>query len=124
MYEDEPDKLIVPGLEQDFSTQIATRLRTQAAALVPVAARAFSQAEDVQRIVVQIGRESGSRITLVAPDGRVLADSAEDPALMDNHASRPELMAASLLSISPRVILYIVAQKYFIQGIATTGLKR
>ncbi len=36
----------------------------------------------------------------------------------------PELMAASLVSISPLVILYIIAQKYFIQGIATTGLKR
>ena len=34
-------------LEHDFSAQIATRLRTQAAALLPLADRAFSRAEDL-----------------------------------------------------------------------------
>ena len=36
----------------------------------------------------------GRRITVVAADGRVLADSAESPAAMDNHGSRPEILAA------------------------------
>jgi two-component system phosphate regulon sensor histidine kinase PhoR len=35
-----------------------------------------------------------ARITLVAKDGRVLADSSSDPATMDNHRSRPELIEA------------------------------
>jgi two-component system phosphate regulon sensor histidine kinase PhoR len=37
---------------------------------------------------------SGARVTLVARDGTVLADSAEDPAIMDNHAGRPEIREA------------------------------
>lgn len=37
---------------------------------------------------------SGARITVVADDGRVLADSSEDPGRMENHANRPEIQAA------------------------------
>lgn len=36
----------------------------------------------------------GSRVTLIAPDGTVLADSAEDRARMDNHLYRPEVQRA------------------------------
>lgn len=36
----------------------------------------------------------------------------------------PTLMAASLISVLPLMLLYVLSQKYFIQGIATTGLKR
>lgn len=34
-----------------------------------------------------------------------------------------QLMAMSLLSMLPPILLYIGAQKYFVEGIATTGLK-
>ncbi len=34
------------------------------------------------------------RITLVNPSGRVLADNREDPGLMDNHSTRPEIIQA------------------------------
>jgi len=37
---------------------------------------------------------SGARITIIATDGRVLADSAEDPRRMENHAGRPEIREA------------------------------
>jgi len=33
------------------------------------------------------------------------------------------LMAGSIVSLVPIIILYVVAQRYFVQGIATTGLK-
>jgi ABC-type glycerol-3-phosphate transport system permease component len=33
------------------------------------------------------------------------------------------LMAASSITIIPILIVYILSQKYFIQGIATSGLK-
>lgn len=39
-------------------------------------------------------RANGHRFTVIAPDGRVLADSHEDPSVMDNHATRPEILAA------------------------------
>jgi len=38
--------------------------------------------------------ESGARVTVVGPDGTVLADSDEDPARMENHGDRPEVKAA------------------------------
>lgn len=38
--------------------------------------------------------ESGARVTVVAANGRVLADSAEDPQRMENHADRPEIQEA------------------------------
>jgi two-component system phosphate regulon sensor histidine kinase PhoR len=34
------------------------------------------------------------RVTLIGADGRVLFDNMHDPALMENHADRPEVMAA------------------------------
>ena len=36
----------------------------------------------------------GTRITLIAPDGTVLADTYADPAAMDNHGDRPEVQQA------------------------------
>lgn len=37
---------------------------------------------------------SGARVTLIAADGRVLADSAHDIETMENHSNRPEFRAA------------------------------
>ena len=34
-----------------------------------------------------------------------------------------QLMAMSLLTLLPPILLYIFAQKYFVEGISTTGLK-
>jgi len=37
---------------------------------------------------------SGARVTVIAPDGRVLADSQADSQTMENHATRPEVLQA------------------------------
>jgi two-component system, OmpR family, phosphate regulon sensor histidine kinase PhoR len=52
--------------------------------------------EDVARLnewVSQIAA-SGSRVTLIASDGQVLAESQSDSQTMENHANRPEVRAA------------------------------
>lgn len=41
-----------------------------------------------------IGRPVDVRITIIAPDGRVLGDTNVDPARMENHRFRPEVQAA------------------------------
>lgn len=41
-----------------------------------------------------LGAEVGARVTLIAPDGTVLGDTDQDPATMENHSSRPEVVAA------------------------------
>ena len=35
----------------------------------------------------------------------------------------PEMMAGALVSLAPMVVLFIVAQQYFVRGIALSGLK-
>ena len=50
--------------------------------------------EDLQKQVRDIGERINTRITVVDSDGHVLADSKEDPHIMDNHATRPEIIEA------------------------------
>jgi signal transduction histidine kinase len=40
------------------------------------------------------GNVSGTRFTVILPDGRVAGDSVEKSAAMDNHSQRPEIIAA------------------------------
>ena len=42
----------------------------------------------------RLGGEIDSRVTIIALDGTVLGDSMEDPAAMENHATRPEVIEA------------------------------
>jgi two-component system phosphate regulon sensor histidine kinase PhoR len=54
--------------------------------------------ESLQQRVHQIGQLTGTRFTLIAPDGTVLADSEResiaDVAMLDNHRERPEVQLA------------------------------
>ena len=43
---------------------------------------------------VRAGRESGTRITVILDDGKVVADSNENPEIMDNHRHRLEIEEA------------------------------
>lgn len=48
----------------------------------------------LQTFCVTAGKNSSTRLTVIAENGTVLADSDEDPARMENHADRPEIVAA------------------------------
>lgn len=67
----------------------AARLTAEA---VPPVLLAGGEAADA--LAKQLGAEIDSRITLIAPDGTVLGDSLEDPAIMENHGGRPEVVDA------------------------------
>jgi two-component system phosphate regulon sensor histidine kinase PhoR len=60
--------------------------------LVPLLAGADDGSLD--KLAKEQGKESDVRITVIAPDGRVLADSQGDPRLMENHDDRPEFILA------------------------------
>ncbi len=45
-------------------------------------------------ITSQEGQAAGARATVIDPTGKVLADSEADPSTMENHAHRPEFVAA------------------------------
>jgi two-component system phosphate regulon sensor histidine kinase PhoR len=42
----------------------------------------------------RLGRMTGTRVTIIGASGEVLGDSDKNPALMDNHRSRPEVQLA------------------------------
>lgn len=49
---------------------------------------------ELQALISELSAKTGSRVTLIAPDGVVIADSDADPAAMENHAERPEVIEA------------------------------
>ena len=48
----------------------------------------------LQRECEDVRLKTGLRMTIIAPDGRVIADSDADPSTMANHSDRPEVMDA------------------------------
>jgi two-component system phosphate regulon sensor histidine kinase PhoR len=71
-------------------------LRVRAHLLHDIAIQALRQGPDssLQQRVVALGRETHTRLTVIRGDGVVVLDSDEDPSTMDNHGSRPEVLAA------------------------------
>lgn len=47
---------------------------------------------ELDREVKLLGKKTGLRITVILPDGKVVADSDYDPAKMENHKNRPEII--------------------------------
>jgi len=54
----------------------------------------YSGAERINRLCIEIGKETGTRFTVVLSTGKVIGESDGDYRKMDNHADRPELTAA------------------------------
>lgn len=78
-----------------YLAQVDAQLTAEAMIVAgEVADRPGEPTADVQALAARVGAASGTRVTLVAPDGSVLGDSAESPAQMENHADRPEVAAA------------------------------
>lgn len=72
---------------RNLTAQLEEKCHMAALALEGTAAVEAAQVE-------ALARASGARITVIAPDGRVLADSEAEPAQMENHLERPEVREA------------------------------
>ncbi|KUK60843.1 MAG: Multi-sensor signal transduction histidine kinase [Synergistales bacterium 57_84] len=86
--------LVGNTVEERMITQAKEDLISRLAILAGVV-----QDSGTQGLVGNVGRWSrdlGTRVTLVAMDGRVLFDSEADPGTMDNHSGRPEIREAML----------------------------
>ncbi len=77
-----------------YTAQMQEDLLSRAKLAGELADRLAAAGAPLQPAIVRAGRNAGVRLTIIAHDGRVLADSEEDPALMPNHAERPEVKAA------------------------------
>jgi two-component system phosphate regulon sensor histidine kinase PhoR len=53
-----------------------------------------TQAGSLQKITEQAAQAAGARVTVIDTAGKVLADSEAEPGEMENHATRPEFVAA------------------------------
>lgn len=78
------------------SHEAAHRLRSDALLLRETAhpLLAAHDARGIDALVKKLGRELETRFTVIDGAGVVLGDSDHDPATMDNHAKRPEILAA------------------------------
>jgi two-component system phosphate regulon sensor histidine kinase PhoR len=76
--------------------------------------------------VRSLAQAAGGRLTVVAADGRVLADSEADPARMENHAHRPEIIAAIQgrigTSVRPSPTLHV--ESLYVAGPVHGGVAR
>jgi two-component system phosphate regulon sensor histidine kinase PhoR len=88
--------LVANRVERDRLQQIEERLRAETVLIQElIRGKSEEQIADLHQRLRHLGQRMGTRITLIAADGRVLADSAFDDASgLDNHLNRPEIQAA------------------------------
>jgi len=56
----------------------------------------LNKEQDLDKLVKQIRKKIGYRVTIINQDGVVIAESNKDKELLDNHKNRPEILQASI----------------------------
>ncbi len=84
------------SLQTFFIQRTAIDLETRARILVAQVADRLQPVDAVAlgRICRRVGQDTDTRVTIIAADGTVMADSDEEPSRMENHSSRPEVLQA------------------------------
>jgi two-component system phosphate regulon sensor histidine kinase PhoR len=84
-------------MSEDSSRETVSELRAKAVLLHDLALGVLDgdAGAAVQARVRELGREASVRLTVIAEDGVVVADSDEDPSAMENHRTRPEVLVAA-----------------------------
>jgi two-component system, OmpR family, phosphate regulon sensor histidine kinase PhoR len=88
------DTFVVRALRQEHYDSAFSQLES-VSHLVLTKDPTISVSSDLEEWARWFG-QSGIRATLIADDGKVLADSSENPAKMENHLARPEVREALL----------------------------
>ncbi len=86
---------LVDGEERETRDNLLATTALLASWAEPVLA-GEKPADDLQTGYEPLERRGALRLTLIREDGRVLADSHHDPATMDDHSRRPEIVAARI----------------------------
>jgi len=92
--------LLERRMEHALTAQVEASLHDKARLLTPYARQAFrgeappAPTPAMTPEMNSLAKETEMRITLILPDGRVLADSDHDPATMENHLAREEVQLA------------------------------
>jgi two-component system phosphate regulon sensor histidine kinase PhoR len=93
--------LIARQLARNARADLQVALRAEASMLSELSVPALGNEPpaDFEQQVRELGKTIGTRLTVIAADGVVLADSDENPARMENHANRPEILEANALGV-------------------------
>ena len=86
--------LVARRVSQDSLREVEASLYARAALLREIAALSLEEPTVLQQRVQSLGASAETRLTVIAAGGVVIADSDEDPAVMDNHGTRPEVLDA------------------------------
>jgi len=86
------DLYVARALKKEFLNAAYAQLESLARVALANPPQSADSAE-LREWAADFGR-SNDRVTLIAEDGKVLADSLEDPAIMENHLPRPEVREA------------------------------
>jgi len=81
---------------EDYVSNLRTQTTDQSWLVADSATPYFAngQTSEVNALAVRVGQQISARVTIIDKDGKVVGDSEEDPATMDNHADRPEVKQA------------------------------
>lgn len=86
--------LIIRKSDRDSQAETLRSLKARAIMLEDLVSHSSKDPAQLQERILLLGKKTGTRLTVINADGAVTADSQEQPAKMDNHAARPEVMAA------------------------------
>jgi two-component system phosphate regulon sensor histidine kinase PhoR len=75
----------------NLRSQLGNEARITAEASLPLF---LIHDSDLDTLAKKLGNEINARVTIIALNGTVLGDSHENPATMENHATRPEVIDA------------------------------
>lgn len=62
--------------------------------LLPKRLELYEDRTSIDKMIKQLTAKSSMRVTIINPDGEIVADSFETPLFMENHAGRPEVVTA------------------------------
>lgn len=79
-----------------YNARLADDLKTEAVLTEKLLAGRFTleASPEIDAVLKEVGPKIPIRITVLLPSGIVLGDSQEDPAKMENHSTRPEVVDA------------------------------
>ena len=93
--------LITRKIEEDFVNDIQRSLYSESVLLQSLIFDIFKNVDEahflesrLQKRLQLLNQKLDTRVTVIRKSGVVIADSEEDPANMENHGSRPEVLAA------------------------------
>jgi len=88
--------LVARKVEQNTREEILKSLNARAVLLREFAEPHLDKAVNRELLgrIRKLGSDTETRLTVIGMDGIVIADSLEDPRKMDNHGTRPEILAA------------------------------